>query len=54
MGTFLERLLASSTGDVAEDRSVLRPRPVSVFEPDPGSAVQPIPEVRLGYKMKNC
>jgi len=44
MGTFLERLLASSTGDLDEDRSVLRPRPVSVFEPDPGSAAQPVPE----------
>jgi hypothetical protein len=35
MGDFLERLLASGTGDLDEDRSVLRPRPVSLFEPDP-------------------
>jgi hypothetical protein len=35
MGDFLERLLASNTGDWDEDRSVLRPRPVSLFEPDP-------------------
>ena len=44
MGDFLERLLASNTGDWDEDRSVLRPRPVSLFEPDPTAPNPSVPE----------
>jgi len=44
MGDFLERLLASNTGDWDEDRSVLRPRPVSLFEPDPTAPDPSVPD----------